>query len=299
MPAILKPANLSLTWASGGDVLNPGDTKYASGWAVEIPARQWFNYLDNRQDTALAHINQHGVVVWDATTEYQGGKSYVQGITNGTIYRCIQTHINQDPELDVGNVYWIIAFASAGDFYTKAETDGLYLAKTQNLADLTNTATARTNLSVYSQAQTYTKAEVDAKTTVASTAQAAALTSNTTIMTPLRTKEAFNATGAAPFFAVRAWANFNGVTTTTIRGSGNIGSITRTDVGLYDVLFTTPMPDANYSVSGNSTQSATSPGAEADTFVYYNRSAGGFTIQTFKGNSIVGDSAEISFMVVR
>ena len=191
MPAILKPANLSLTWASGGDVLNPGDAKYASGWAVEIPARQWFNYLDNRQDTALAHINQHGVVVWDATTEYQEGKSYVQGSTNGTIYRCIQTHINQDPELDEGNVYWIIAFASAGDFYTKTETDGLYLAKAQNLADLPNTATARTNLSVYSQAQTYTKTEVDAKTTVASTAQAQALTINTTLLTPLRLAEAF------------------------------------------------------------------------------------------------------------
>jgi len=191
MAEILKPANLSLTWASGGDVLNPGDTKYATGWQVEIPPRQWFNYLDNRQDTALAHINQHGVVVWDATTEYQEDKSYVQGVTNGTIYRCIQTHTNQDPELDVGNVYWIIAFASAGDFYTKAETDGLCLAKTQNLSDLPNTATARTNLSVYSQAQTYTKTEVDAKTTVASTAQAQDWVSNTTLITPLRLLQAF------------------------------------------------------------------------------------------------------------
>lgn len=194
MALITKPVNLSLTWASGGDVLNPGDTKYATGWQVEIPPRQWFNYLDNRQDTALAHINQHGVVVWDNATEYQADKSYVQGVTNGTIYRCVQTHTNQDPELDVSNVYWITAFASAGDFYTKTETDGLYLAKTQNLADLTNTATARTNLSVYSQAQTYTKTEVDNKTTVASTAQAQAWASNTTLITPLRLAEAFQGT---------------------------------------------------------------------------------------------------------
>lgn len=191
MPQILKPENLSLTWASGGDILNPGDTKYASGWAVEIPPRQWFNYLDNRQDEAIAHINQHGVAVWDDVTEYQADKSYVQGVTNGTIYRCVQTHTNQDPEADLTNTYWIIAFASAGDFYTKTETDGLYLAKAQNLADLTNTATARTNLNVYSQAETYTKTEVDAKTTVASTAQAQAWTSNTTLLTPLRLAEAF------------------------------------------------------------------------------------------------------------
>lgn len=191
MAQILKPINLSLTWASGGDVLNPGDTKYATGWQVEIPPRQWFNYLDNRQDTALAHINQHGVVVWDGITEYQAGKSYVQGTTTGTVYRCKLTHVNEDPELDVGEVYWEFAFASPGDFYTKVQADALYLAKASNLEDLPNTATARTNLSVYSQAQTYTKTEVDAKTTVASTAQAQAWASNTTLMTPLRLAEAF------------------------------------------------------------------------------------------------------------
>jgi hypothetical protein len=189
MVDIVKPSNLSLTWASGGDILNPGDTKYASGWAVEIPPRQWFNYLDNRQDEAIAHINQRGVAEWDAATEYQGTKSYAQG-TTGTIYRSKQTSINQDPDADVGEVYWEIAFASAGDFYTKTETDNLYLAKASNLADLANTATARANLSVYSQAETYTQAAVDAKTTVASTAQAQAWTSNTTLITPLRLTDA-------------------------------------------------------------------------------------------------------------
>ena len=191
MAQILKPTNLSLTWASGGDILNPGDTKYATGWQVEIPPRQWFNYLDNRQDTALAHINQHGVAVWDELTEYQGNKSYVQGLTTGAVYRSKQTHINQDPELDVGEVYWEFAFASPGDFYTKVQADALYLAKASNLDDLPNTATARTNLSVYSQAQTYTKTEVDNKTTVASTAQAQAQSSNATLLTPLRLTEAF------------------------------------------------------------------------------------------------------------
>lgn len=196
MAEILKPSNLSLTWASGGDVLNPGDTKYATGWQVEIPPRQWFNYLDNRQDSAIAHINQHGVVAWDNTTEYQEDKSYVQGATNGTVYRCVQTHggtmgTAHDPETDVSNTYWIVAFASAGDFYTKTEADNTFLAKASNLGDLPSAPVARSNLSVYSQAETYTKAEVNAKTTVASTVQSQGLTSNTTLITPLRLAEAF------------------------------------------------------------------------------------------------------------
>ena len=191
MSQILKPSNLSLTWASAGDVLNPGNTKYATGWQVEIPPRQWFNYIDNRQDTAIAHINQHGVAVWDAGTEYQADKSYVQGSTNGTIYRCVQTHTNQDPETDIANTYWIVAFASAGDFYTKAEVDGAFLSKAANGSDILNAATFCTNISVYSKAQTYTKSEVDAKTTVASTPQAQAWSSNTTLITPLRLAEAF------------------------------------------------------------------------------------------------------------
>ncbi len=192
MVAITKPVNLSLTWASGGDILDPGDTKYATGWQVEIPPRQWFNFLDNRQDVAIAHINQYGVAVWDTDTEYQyealGEKSLVMG-SDGIIYRTLDTNTNQNPTTTIG-VHWEIAFADSGAFYTKIESDANYLAKTQNLADLPNTATARSNLSVYSQAQTYTKAEVDAKTTVASTLQSQDQASNAVILTPLRLKEA-------------------------------------------------------------------------------------------------------------
>lgn len=193
MSEILKPSKMNVLWASGGDILDPGDTKYATGWSVEIPPRQWENFVQNKQDSFNAHVNQHGVVAWDAETEYQANKSYVQGTTNGTIYRCIQTHTNEDPELDVGNVYWIISFASAGDFYTKTETDGLYLAKANNLSDLPSTTTARFWLDVYSKAEVYMKGEVDAKTTVSSTAQSQAWTSNTTLITPLRLAEAFQA----------------------------------------------------------------------------------------------------------
>jgi len=47
----------------------------------------------------------------------------------------------------------------------------------------------------------------------------------------------------------RAWVNYNGVTTTTIRGSFNVSSITRSSAGIYVINLTNAMPDANYSAN--------------------------------------------------
>jgi hypothetical protein len=51
---------------------------------------------------------------------------------------------------------------------------------------------------------------------------------------------------AATAYGCRAWVNFNG-STNTIRGSGNVTSVTKTGTGDYTLNFTTAMPDANYS----------------------------------------------------
>ena len=65
-----------------------------------------------------------------------------------------------------------------------------------------------------------------------------------------RVKTALNASGEAPIYACRAWVNFNGTGTVAIRASGNVSSITDNGVGRYTVNFTTPMPTANYVLSG-------------------------------------------------
>ena len=44
----------------------------------------------------------------------------------------------------------------------------------------------------------------------------------------------------------KAWVNFDGTSTVTIRASYNVSSITDNGVGIYTVNFTTAMPDANY-----------------------------------------------------
>ena len=55
----------------------------------------------------------------------------------------------------------------------------------------------------------------------------------------------------ATAFGCRAWVNFNGTGTVSIRASGNVSSITDGGTGRYTINFTTAMPDANYSINGN------------------------------------------------
>jgi hypothetical protein len=90
---------------------------------------------------------------------------------------------------------------------------------------------------------------------LASQSEAEAGTNNTKSMTPLRvaqqTTARFNATGSAPFYACRAWVNFDGTLSSgNIRGSGNVSSVTRISGGNYVVNFATAMPDENYACVG-------------------------------------------------
>ena len=62
-------------------------------------------------------------------------------------------------------------------------------------------------------------------------------------------KTAITASGSAPMFACRAWVNFDGTGTPTIRASGNVSSITENGVGDYTINFSTAMQDANYAVT--------------------------------------------------
>ena len=105
---IVKPTDINKIWAASGDVLAPSDTKISQGWGIEIPPRQYFNYIDGKQDQAVAHINQHGIAVWDSSTEYQANLSYSQG-SDGKIYKCLVTNTNINPVGDTTNT-WRVAF---------------------------------------------------------------------------------------------------------------------------------------------------------------------------------------------
>jgi hypothetical protein len=71
-----------------------------------------------------------------------------------------------------------------------------------------------------------------------------------------RITTALNATGSAPIYACRAWVNFNGTGTVSIRASGNVSSITDNGVGDYTINLATAMPDADYVVCGTQASSS-------------------------------------------
>lgn len=155
MALIAKP-DYSYVWASGGSKVSPSATKIQNGWVAEPPPFQYENWLQNRQDQAIAHIFQRGIAQWDGLTNYEAGVCYVTG-SDGLVYKSVAasgpTTAVQDPVTDSSDTYWTIAFASPGAFLTQSVADGRYTQKTNNLSDLSNIVTARTNLSVYSKAE--------------------------------------------------------------------------------------------------------------------------------------------------
>lgn len=63
--------------------------------------------------------------------------------------------------------------------------------------------------------------------------------------------------GSPPAYTCRAWVNFNGTGSVSIRSSGNVSSISDNGNGRYGVNFLTAMPDSNYSVVGGSGRGST------------------------------------------
>lgn len=112
MPNIPKPTDINNIWATTGSIVPPDSTKVSTGWIVEIPPHEQANWVENRQDRFNAHINQHGIPLWDSATEYQASLSYSKG-SNGTVYRAVRTNSNVNPVTDTTGA-WTLAFSPSG-----------------------------------------------------------------------------------------------------------------------------------------------------------------------------------------
>lgn len=125
MAEITKPSFLSNTWAQDGNKVEPSNSKKDIGWVPEIPTAEMFNWIDNRQDEAIAHFNQMGIPLWDTSTEYIANKSFTY-TSVGNIFIAKQTHTNQNPETDTSATYWQV--------YSDRQTTAVTLATGYSLS---------------------------------------------------------------------------------------------------------------------------------------------------------------------
>lgn len=91
---IIKP-DMSSIWASGGAKITPSMAKISTGWTAEIPPHQWENWVQGRQDQALAYLFQRGVAEWDPNTEYWAGKSVT--IRDGVLWVAATNNVGSEP----------------------------------------------------------------------------------------------------------------------------------------------------------------------------------------------------------
>jgi hypothetical protein len=69
---------------------------------------------------------------------------------------------------------------------------------------------------------------------------------------------------AAVAYGCRAWVNFNGIGTPSIRASGNVSSVTKAATGQFNINFAVGMPDTNYCVHVTSSFGSSDAGGGND-----------------------------------
>lgn len=96
-------------WASAGNVAIPSTEKTAEGWIEEIPPSELANFIENRQDEAIAYLMQQGIAEWLNNLEYQPS-SRIQYA--GVVYKALSVNINQQP--NTSPAIWQPAFDEFG-----------------------------------------------------------------------------------------------------------------------------------------------------------------------------------------
>lgn len=131
-------------------------------------------------------------------------------------------------------------------------------------------------------------------TPFASAAENAAGTVENKAVDPLGIREAFHAAGSAPVYACRAWVNFKGTGTVSIRASGNVSSVTDNGTGSYTVNFIVQMQDADFAATGLSGELG---GIIATRLA--SRTTSSVQVGSFNNNNMITDAETVCVTVFR
>lgn len=115
--------DLGLVWAFSGGTLPVDSTKYQNGWVAEIPTYQQFNYMVQGLDQNILHLAEESVFDWQDDITYSVGTKVKR---NSVIYVCIANSLNNDPDLDSTNSYWVTG-GYVGEPSNLKQTDGFRL----------------------------------------------------------------------------------------------------------------------------------------------------------------------------
>lgn len=100
-------------------------------------------------------------------------------------------------------------------------------------------------------------------------------------------------TGSPAYYGIRAFAVFDSGASPTVYGQ-NIASVSRASTGVFNVTFTTAMPDANYAVQ------VTADRGTIDAYCNYTaRTTTGFQVRIFDQNANLLNPSSISVTVIR
>ena len=227
------------------------NTNFKKGWEIvglnDNPTREDFNAMGYTLGALISYLYEMGISEWNTSQNYRVNSRAIG--SDGNLYKSLTGTIGtpnagNNPLSDVVNWKSLEAVSLTGD-------QTIAGIKTFSSFPITPSSAPTTNYQVankkYVDDRTVASSETVAGVIeLATAAEAQAGTDDLRAITPLKLRNALNASGTAPIYACRAWVNFNGTGTVAIRASGNVSSITDNGVGIYTVNFTTAMADKNY-----------------------------------------------------
>lgn len=241
--------------------------------------------------TTFTGVTKHNAGLSGSLTKLTDGTSYLIGGTGVTV----TTGSNGAVTVSFGSINYATASFTNATSVTVNHTVGLSLYDIEvfdtsynKLIPMSATATSSTQADITFSIPTSGYVAVGGPTAGASGGSSSIVTATT---------------GSTPYYAARAWVNFNGTGVIAIRASANVSSITDVAVGIYRVNFTTAMVDTSYSAIGIKQNVSTN--SSCDFYDCFNtvgsaaaRTVDGCSWQCIEG-AAAADSANINISIFR
>ncbi len=246
--AVIKPVRTEEVWSSANPtgVIYPGFSKITTGWDLEIPNYQHFNYILAQMSQYIDYINVRGLGDWDLNTTYELG-SYVQW--SGLKWKSLKISINIEPGTD--NTAWIVDDAISLVSTHEARQDNPHIVtKTQvglgNVEDIDYGTTGKVvNSATADNSILFDSAVKDTSTTLV-TATDLKVPTSLAVKTYADTKISLTANQTVS--GTKTFSSIPIVPANPIT-SGDTGAVRGDDV--YD--YVNPLDNANVKLTGNQT----------------------------------------------